>query len=135
MILIILFVAAIILGFIFVRICDKRLWDYTIPIVIMSIGFFGCLVCGALAACERTSKAYNTYYEEWNRKYLGFEARIKAWNSGGEDPYLWDEVKKFNSDLEYAQYWANNYWTNWMNECACNEFETFDIPDYKRSNE
>lgn len=49
--------------------------------------------------------------------------------------YLWDDVKEFNSDLEYAQYWANNYWTNWMNERACNEFETFDIPDYKRSNE
>ena len=46
-----------------------------------------------------------------------------------------DDVKEFNSDLEDAQHWANSYWTNWMNEQACNEFETFDIPEYKRSKE
>ena len=92
-------------------------------------------MCAALIPCERSSKAYNSYYKEWNRKHAGLEARIEAWNKGGEDPYLWDDVKEFNSDLEYAQYWANNYWTNWMNERACNEFETFDIPDYRRSNE
>lgn len=135
MILLILFIAALVLGFFFIYVCDKKCWDFTIPIMMMVIGVFGTLVCAALIPCERSSKAYNSYYKEWNRKHAGLEARIEVWNKGGEDPYLWDDVKEFNSDLEYAQYWANNYWTNWMNERACNEFETFDIPDYRRSNE
>lgn len=135
MILTILFIVAAVLGLIFIPICDKKWWDFTIPVLMMVIGIFGCLVCGALIPCERTKKAYNSYYKEWNRKHLGLEARIEAWNKGGEDPYLWDDVKDFNNDLKDAQYWANNYWTNWMNEQACNEFETFDIPEYKRSNE
>lgn len=135
MILIILFISAFVLGLIFMRICSEKCWDLTIPVIIASVGFFGCFICGILIPCERTSKAYNDYYEDWNRKYLGLEARIKAWNNGGEDPYLWDDVKEFNSSLENAQYWANNYWTNWMNECACNKFEIFDIPNYERGNE
>lgn len=135
MILTILFIAALVLGFIFIVICDKKCWDCTLPALLIVIGAFGCMACGGLAACERPKKAYNSYYKEWNRKYLGLEARIEAWNNGGEDQYLWDDVKDFNSDLKDAQYWANNYWTNWMNEQACNEFETFDIPEYKRSNE
>lgn len=135
MILVILFIAAIILGFVFIYVCDKKCWDFTIPVLMMVVGVVGCLLCGTLIPCERSAKAYNKYYEEWNRKHSGLEARIEAWNRGGEDPYLWEDVKEFNSDLEYAQYWANNYWTNWMNERACNEFETFDIPDYRRSNE
>lgn len=135
MILIILFIAAVILGFIFTLICIKKYWDYIFFFILMVIGVFGCFVCGALILCERPAGAYNTYYKEWNRKRSGLEARIEAWNKGGEDPYLWEDVKEFNIDLEYAQYWANNYWTSWMNERACNEFETFDIPDYRRSNE
>lgn len=105
------------------------------PVLLMIIGVIGCLMCGALIPLERSEKAYNNYYREWNRKHLGLEARIEAWNKGGEDPYLWDDVKEFNSDLEYAQYWANSCWTSWMNERACNEFETFDIPEYKRNEE
>ena len=135
MILLILFIVALVLGFIFTILCDKKCWDVTIPVLLMVIGACGCLLCGAIIPGERTNKAYNSYYEDWNRKRSGLAARIEAWNKGGEDPYLWDDVRKFNSDLEYAQYWANNYWTNWMNECACNEFETFDIPEYRRSNE
>lgn len=135
MILVILFIVALVLGFILIFVFDKKCWSIAIPALLMITGVFGCLVCGALIPCERSSGAYNSYYREWNRKHSGLEARIKAWNDGGEDPYLWDDVKKFNSDLEYAQYWANNYWTNWMNERACNEFDTFDIPEYKRSKE
>jgi hypothetical protein len=60
----------------------------------MIIGVLGCLICGALIPCERSKKAYNYYYKEWNRKHLGLEARIEAWNKGGEDPYLWDDVKE-----------------------------------------
>lgn len=131
MILVILFVSVAILGFLLIFACD----DVSIPVLMIVCGIIACLVCGVTALCERTKGAYNSYYKEWNRKHLGLEARIEAWNRGGEDPYLWEDVKEFNSDLEYAQYWANNYWTNWMNEQACNEFETFDIPEYKRSNE
>lgn len=135
MILVILFISAAILGFASIYICDKKCWDVIFPVLLMIIGVLGCLICGALIPCERSEKAYNNYYKEWNRKHLGLEARIEAWNKGGKDPYLWDDVKEFNSDLEYAQYWANNCWTNWMNERACNEFETFDIPEYKRNGE
>ena len=135
MILTILFIAAVVFGFIFIPICNIKDWDITFPAVLMVIGIFGCIACGGMVTCERTKKAYNSYYKEWNRKYLGLEARIEAWNNGGEDQYLWDDVKEFNSDLEDAQHWANSYWTNWMNEQACNEFETFDIPEYKRSKE
>lgn len=135
MILVILFISAAILGFASIYICDKKCWDVVIPALLMIIGVLGCLTCGALIPYERSEKAYNNYYKEWNRKHLGLEARIEVWNKGGEDPYLWDDVKEFNSDLEYAQYWANNCWTNWMNERACNEFETFDIPEYKRNGE
>ena len=135
MILVILFISAAILGFASICICDKKCWDVIFPVLLMIIGVLGCLICGALIPCERSEKAYNNYYKEWNRKHLGLEARIEAWNKGGEDPYLWDDVKEFNSDLEYAQYWANNCWTSWMNERACNEFETFDIPEYKRNGE
>lgn len=134
MILLILFIVSLVLGFILIFIADKKCWDVVVPVLMMVVGVFGCLICGALIPCERSEKAYNLYYKEWNRKYLGLEARIEAWNKGGEDPYLWEDVKEFNSDFEYAQYWANNYWTNWMNERACNEFETFDIPDYRGSN-
>lgn len=135
MILVILFIAAFVLGFIFIYICDIKCWNNTVPVLMVVVGTCGSIVCGALIPCERSAKAYNTYYKEWNRKHSGLEARIEAWNRGGEDPYLWDDVREFNCDLEYAQCWANSYWTNWMNECACNEFETFDIPDYRRNNE
>lgn len=135
MILLILFIAAFVLGFVFIYVCSEKCWDFTDPVLMVVVGICGSIVCGALIPCERSSKAYNSYYKEWNRKHAGLEARIEAWNKGGEDPYLWEDVKEFNSDLEYAQYWANSYWTNWMNEQACNEFETFDIPDYRRSNE
>lgn len=135
MILLILFIVSLVLEFILIFVANKKCWDLTIPTFLTTVGFLGCLICGTLVLYEKTKGAYNFYYEEWDRKYLGLEARIKAWNKGGEDPYLWDDVKKFNSDLEYAQSFANNYWTNWMSEQACNEFETFDIPDYKRSNE
>lgn len=135
MILLILFIAAFVLGFVFIYVCSEKCWDFTVPVLMVVVGICGSIVCGALIPCERSSKAYNSYYKEWNRKHAGLEARIEAWNKGGEDPYLWEDVKEFNSDLEYAQYWANSYWTNWMNERACNEFETFDIPDYRRSNE
>ncbi len=134
MILTILFIVAVILGFILISICDKKCWDVTGPVLLIVIGVCGCLMCGALIPCKRARKAYNTYYKEWNRKYLGLEARIEAWNNGGEDLYLWDDVREFNSDLEFAQSWANNYWTSWLNEQACNEFEKFDIPEYKRNN-
>lgn len=135
MILVILFISAAILGFASIYICDKKCWDVMFPVLLMIIGVIGCLMCGALIPFERSEKAYNNYYREWNRKHSGLEARIEAWNKGGEDPYLWDDVKEFNSDLEYAQHWANNCWTSWMNERACNEFETFDIPEYKRNEE
>lgn len=135
MILAILFISAAILGFASIYICDKKCWDIIFPVFLMIIGVFGCLICGVLIPCKRSEKAYNNYYREWNRKHLGLEVRIEAWNKGGEDPYLWDDVKEFNSDLEYAQYWANSCWTSWMNERACNEFETFDIPEYKRNEE
>ena len=135
MILLILFIAAFVLGFVFIYVCSEKCWDFTVPVLMVVVGVAGGIVCGAMIPCERSSKAYNSYYKEWNRKHAGLEARIEAWNKGGEDPYLWEDVKEFNSDLEYAQYWANSYWTNWMNERACNEFETFDIPDYRRSNE
>lgn len=135
MILVILFIIAIILGLILAFVFNKKCWDFTIPVSLTSIGIFGCILCGGLILCARTSKAYYVYYTEWNRKHSGLEARIEAWNKGGEDPYLWDDVKEFNVDLEQAQRWANSYWTNWMNEQACNEFGTFDMPDYRRSNE
>lgn len=135
MILMILFIIALVLGFAFIYICDKRGWDFTIPVLLLIVGVCGCVIGGALIPCERSEKGYNFYYKEWNRKYSGLEARIEAWNKGGEDPYLWDDVKEFNSDLKEAQNWANNRWTDWMNEQACNEFETFDIPEYKRNGE
>ena len=133
MILMILFIIALILGFTLIFICDKKNWDLIFPALLMVIGVCGCLVGGSLIPCERSANAYNSYYREWNRKYLGLEARIEAWNKGVEDPYLWDDVKEFNSDLKEAQHWANSYWTNWMKEQACNEFKSFDIPDYERS--
>ena len=135
MILVIFSIVALVLGFILTILCDKKCWDVTAPILLMVIGACSCLLCGAIIPCERTNKAYNFYYTEWNRKRSGLEARIEAWNKGGEDPYLWDDVREFNSDLEYAQRWANSYWTNWMNERACNKFEKFDIPEYRRNNE
>lgn len=133
MILTIIFGIALVLGFVFIPICHKKKWDYFLPVLSLIVGLIFLLMGGALIARERTKGAYTSYYREWNRKYLGLEARIEAWNKGGEDPYLWDDVKKFNSDLKNAQYWSNNYWTSWMNERACNEFETFKIPEYKRS--
>ena len=133
MILTILFIVALVLGFLLIPICDKRGWDITIPVLLLIAGACGGILSGGLIVCERTKGAYNSYYKEWNRKHLGLEARIEAWNKGGEDPYLWEDVKRFNSDLKESQRWANNYWTNWMNEQACNEFKPFDIPNYERS--
>lgn len=133
MILTILFIIFLVLGFIFILICDKRGWDITMPVLLLVAGACGSLLCGGLIACERTKGAYDSYYREWNRKHLGLEARIEAWNGGGEDPYLWDDVKEFNSDLEEAQHWTNSCWTSWMKEQACNEFKPFDIPNYERS--
>lgn len=133
MILTILFITFLVLGLIFIPICNKQDWDCFLPALSVTIGVLFCFIGGALIASERSEKGYTSYYREWNRKSCGLEARIEAWNKGGEDPYLWDDVKKFNSDLKNAQHWANSYWTNWLNERACNEFETFDIPEYKRS--
>lgn len=88
MILLILFISVIILGFFFICLCDKKCWDFTVPVLMMVVGIFDTLVCAALIPRERSSKAYNSYYKEWNRKHAGLEVRIEAWNKGGEDPYL-----------------------------------------------
>ena len=69
MILVILFIAVVILGFVFIFICNNKCWDFTFPVLLMIVGIFGCFICGALIPCERSAKAYNKYYEEWNRKY------------------------------------------------------------------
>ena len=101
--ILILFISAIILDFVFIYICEKKCWDLTLILLIFVVGLIG-IMCDALIPCGRSSEAYGFYYKERNRKHAGLEARIEALNKGEEDPYLWDDVKEFNSDLEYAQY-------------------------------
>lgn len=88
MILLILFISAIILGFFFIYLCDKKCWDFTVPVLMMVAGIFSTLVCAALIPCERSSKAYNSYYKEWNRKHAGLEARIEH-GTKAEKPHIW----------------------------------------------
>lgn len=76
------------------------------------------------------------YRNQWSAQYTGLEQRIENWeNSDHTDAILWSDVQKYNDKLIDARYWNNNAWVGWFNERGCNEFETFDIPDYKRSNE
>ena len=90
------------------------------------IGAFGTVVGVTSYVAERGSSGYREHYDEWDTRYRGLAARIETWKQGAEDPKLWDDVEKYNKELEDAKYWANNLWTNWFNENACNEFETFD---------
>ena len=90
------------------------------------IGAFGTVVAVGTYGSERSSSGYREHYDEWDTRYRGLAARIEVWKQGAEDPKLWDDVKEYNKELEDAKYWANNLWTNWFNENACNEFETFD---------
>jgi len=90
------------------------------------IGAFGTVTAVGTYASERSSSGYKEHYDEWNTRYRGLAARIEIWKQGAEDLKLWDDVEEYNKELEDAQYWANNNWTNWFNENACNEFETFD---------
>jgi hypothetical protein len=90
------------------------------------IGALGTVTAVGTYVCERGSSGYEEHYDEWDTRYRGLAARIEIWKQGAEDPKLWDDVKEYNKELEDAQYWANNNWTNWFNENACNEFETFD---------
>ena len=90
------------------------------------IGAFGTVVAVGTYGSERSSSGYREHYDEWDTRYRGLAARIETWKQGAEDPKLWDDVEKYNKELEDAKYWANNIWTNWFNENACNEFETFD---------
>ena len=90
------------------------------------IGAFGTVVAVGTYGSERSSSGYREHYDEWDTRYRGLAARIEVWKQGAEDPKLWDDVEDYNKELEDAKYWANNIWTNWFNENACNEFETFD---------
>jgi len=98
-------------------------------ILCLFIGGGGTIALAGTAATERSKSGYETSYKEWDSRYRGLSARITLWENGAEDPNLWDEVEKYNSDLTDAQYWANNKWTNWWNEYACNDFDVIeDIP-------
>jgi len=98
-------------------------------ILCLLIGGGGTIGLAGTAATERSKSGYETYYKEWDSRYRGLSARITLWENGAEDPNLWDEVEKYNNDLTDAQYWANNKWTNWWNEYACNDFDVIeDIP-------
>jgi len=110
-------------------------WVAGFVVICLFIGGAGSLVVGSTYICERTKSGYKQNYDEWDNRQRGLAARINEWNNGAEDDKLWDEVKKYNSDLKDSQYWANNNWTSWFNENACNEFETFDIPEYQRDKE
>lgn len=98
-------------------------------IICLFIGGGGTIALMGTIATERSKGGYELHYQEWDSRYRGLSARITLWENGAEDPNLWDEVKKYNSDLTDAQYLADNKWTNWWNEYACNEFNIIeDIP-------
>lgn len=110
-------------------------WVASFVVISLFIGGAGTFVVGSTYICERTKSGYEQNYDKWDSRQRGLAARIKEWNNGAEDDKLWDEVKKYNSDLKESQYWANSSWTSWFNENACNEFEAFDIPEYQRDKE
>lgn len=96
-----------------------------------------CSVLGAGICVPATLIAQSNFMthqrqDQWSAKYTGLEQRIENWEDGDHtDAMLWSDVQKYNNDLIHAKYWNNNAWVGWLNERACQEFETIDIPAYE----
>lgn len=118
-----------------------KLWDTKedLSIALWVLGICGILaigMCGIGCMVEQSSSMTQKYRNQWSAKYTGLEQRIENWENGDHtDATLWSDVQKYNDKLIDAKYWNNNAWVGLFNERACQEFETFDIPEYKRNNE
>mgnify|MGYP003310795147 CR=1 FL=1 len=114
-----------------------KLWEKNenLSFVFWIVGL--CSVLGAgicIPSCFIAQSNFMTQkrQDQWSAKYTGLEQRIENWEGGDHtDAMLWADVQKYNNDLIHAKYWNDNAWVGWLNERACQEFKTIDIPAYE----
>ena len=60
--ILILFISAIILDFVFIYICEKKCWDLTLILLIFVVGLIGIMCCNFIDETKQESEAKSIFY-------------------------------------------------------------------------
>lgn len=119
MLLIIIFTAMIVLGFVFIYVNDRYYTKEGLDFVgrILVAVDSTCLIISAIGII--VSHAYADYVVEKNKiEYEGLCKRYEIINSEYKDASKSDviaDITEWNMKVYNTKYWTENPWTNWFN--------------------